>query len=89
MNTRGEFAVAGGLRAEPEEGLRKAAPAPGAEGPSCARNLNDKEKQMSLSKERKDDLERLCLRLRRDLVRLLYGIQTGHPGGSLSANHRK
>ena len=40
---------------------------------------------MSLSKERKDDLERLCLRLRRDLVRLLYGIQTGHPGGSLSA----
>ena len=38
---------------------------------------------MSLSKERKDELERLCLRLRQDLIRLLYGIQTGHPGGSL------
>ena len=44
---------------------------PGAAGRSCARNLNDKEKQMSLSKERKDELERLCLRLRQDLIRLL------------------
>jgi transketolase len=39
---------------------------------------------MSLSRERKNDLERLCLRLRQDLIRLLHAIQTGHPGGSLS-----
>ena len=40
---------------------------------------------MSLSKARKDYLEGLCLRLRQDLIKLLYGIQTGHPGGSLSS----
>lgn len=40
---------------------------------------------MSLSKERKDFLEGLCKRLRQDLIKLLYGIQTGHPGGSLSS----
>ena len=40
---------------------------------------------MSLSKERKDYLEGLCQRLRQDLIKLLYGIQTGHPGGSLSS----
>jgi transketolase len=39
---------------------------------------------MSLSRERKNELENLCLRLRQDLIRLLHGIQTGHPGGSLS-----
>lgn len=40
---------------------------------------------MSLSKARKDYLEGLCLRLRQDLIKLLYSIQTGHPGGSLSS----
>ena len=39
---------------------------------------------MSLSRQRKDDLEALRLRLRRDLIRVLHGIQTGHPGGSPS-----
>jgi transketolase len=46
--------------------------------------LNE-EDEMSLSRERKNELEELCLFLRRDLIRLLHGIQTGHPGGSLSA----
>ncbi len=40
---------------------------------------------MSLSKARKDYLEGLCQRLRQDLIKLLYSIQTGHPGGSLSS----
>jgi transketolase len=39
---------------------------------------------MSLSRERKNELEKLCLRLRQDLIRLLHGIQIGYPGGSLS-----
>lgn len=39
---------------------------------------------MSLSRRRKNELDALCLRLRRDLIRVLHGIQTGHPGGSLS-----
>ncbi len=40
---------------------------------------------MALSSQRKADLEQLCAQFRQDLIRLLYGIQTGHPGGSLSA----
>ena len=40
---------------------------------------------MGLGTERREKLERLCKRFRQDLVKLLYGIQTGHPGGSLSA----
>ena len=40
---------------------------------------------MSLSQERKTFLETLCTSLRQELIQLLYGIQTGHPGGSLSA----
>ena len=40
---------------------------------------------MSLSQERKTFLEALCTSLRQELIQLLYGIQTGHPGGSLSA----
>ena len=40
---------------------------------------------MSLSQERKTFLENLCKSLRQELIQLLYGIQTGHPGGSLSA----
>lgn len=35
-------------------------------------------------KERKDELENLCLKFRNDLIDLLHSIQTGHPGGSLS-----
>ena len=40
---------------------------------------------MSLSKERQTFLEGRCKQLRQDLIKLLYGIQTGHPGGSLSS----
>lgn len=40
---------------------------------------------MTLSKERKLELDGVCLELRRELIGLLHGIQTGHPGGSLSA----
>ena len=35
--------------------------------------------------ERKKELESLCRRLRIDLIDQLHKIQTGHPGGSLSA----
>jgi transketolase len=45
--------------------------------------LNE-EDEMSLSRQRKNELEVLCLRLRQDLIHVLHGIQTGHPGGSLS-----
>lgn len=37
-----------------------------------------------MTKERKDELQNLCLRFRNDLIDLLHSIQTGHPGGSLS-----
>lgn len=37
-----------------------------------------------MTKDRVDELQNLCLRFRNDLVDLLYSIQTGHPGGSLS-----
>lgn len=40
---------------------------------------------MSLRPGRKIYLERLCRKLRRDLISLLYSKQTGHPGGSLSS----
>lgn len=40
---------------------------------------------MGLSAERKEYLDGLCRRFRQDLIRLLHAIQTGHPGGSLSA----
>jgi transketolase len=39
---------------------------------------------MGLTAERKAYLEKLCQKFRRDVVDTLYGIQTGHPGGSLS-----
>jgi len=39
---------------------------------------------MSLSLSRKSQLEALCYKFRLDLINLLYSIQTGHPGGSLS-----
>ncbi len=39
---------------------------------------------MSLSRQRVLELESLCRSFRIDLIRLLYRIQTGHPGGSLS-----
>jgi transketolase len=41
--------------------------------------------QMTLEKERVEFLEKKCCQLRIDLVELLHSIQTGHPGGSLSA----
>lgn len=40
---------------------------------------------MSLSKEKRTFLEGLCKQFRIDLIELLHSIQTGHPGGSLSA----
>jgi transketolase len=40
---------------------------------------------MSLSAEKKEYLERLCNKFRVDLIEVLHEIQTGHPGGSLSA----
>ncbi len=40
---------------------------------------------MSLKPESKANLERLCAKFRQDLIKLLHGIQTGHPGGSLSS----
>lgn len=39
---------------------------------------------MSLSLERIEQLNALCKTFRTDLIELLYRIQTGHPGGSLS-----
>jgi transketolase len=40
---------------------------------------------MSLSAEKKDYLEKLCNKFRVELIEVLHEIQTGHPGGSLSA----
>ncbi|HHW67948.1 MAG: transketolase [Epulopiscium sp.] len=37
-----------------------------------------------MTKERKEELQKICLRFRNELIDLLYSIQTGHPGGSLS-----
>ncbi|NLJ88250.1 MAG: transketolase [Epulopiscium sp.] len=37
-----------------------------------------------MTKERKKELQDLCLKFRNDLIDILYSIQTGHPGGSLS-----
>jgi len=39
---------------------------------------------MPLTETRKRELDALCLQFRRDLLRLLHGVQSGHPGGSLS-----
>ncbi len=40
---------------------------------------------MSLRNENRKHLEGLCRKFRQDLIKLLHGIQTGHPGGSLSS----
>ena len=40
---------------------------------------------MGLSEGRVKELEELSGKLRKELIEILYGIQTGHPGGSLSA----
>lgn len=40
---------------------------------------------MSLSVQKKEYLDNLCKKFRIDLIKLLHSIQTGHPGGSLSA----
>ncbi|HOQ17314.1 MAG TPA: transketolase [Defluviitaleaceae bacterium] len=37
-----------------------------------------------MTKERKKELQDLCLKFRHDLIDILHSIQTGHPGGSLS-----
>ena len=37
-----------------------------------------------MTNERKEELQRQCSKFRNDLIDLLYSIQTGHPGGSLS-----
>lgn len=40
---------------------------------------------MSLQPEKKAQLEQRCKHFRQALITLLHGIQTGHPGGSLSS----
>ena len=37
-----------------------------------------------MTKEKKQELDALCLKFRRGLIEQLHAIQTGHPGGSLS-----
>lgn len=37
-----------------------------------------------MTKEKKKDLDDLCLKFRKNLIETLHSIQTGHPGGSLS-----
>lgn len=37
-----------------------------------------------MNKEKKEQLEMLCLSFRKTLIETLHSIQTGHPGGSLS-----
>ena len=37
-----------------------------------------------MREERKETLQKLCLVFRNKLIDLLYSVQTGHPGGSLS-----
>jgi len=39
---------------------------------------------MSITPEKKQEIDRLCLKFRRNLIETLHTIQTGHPGGSLS-----
>lgn len=39
---------------------------------------------MSISTQRVQELNELCTQMRVELIELLHGIQTGHPGGSLS-----
>ncbi|MFV0321935.1 MAG: transketolase [Alphaproteobacteria bacterium] len=34
--------------------------------------------------EKKQEIDKLCLSFRRDLIETLHAVQTGHPGGSLS-----
>jgi len=38
-----------------------------------------------MEKGRKEYLDGLCMKFRRDLISLLHSVQTGHPGGSLSS----
>lgn len=40
---------------------------------------------MPLPQERKQELDALCKKFRIDVVNTLHAVQTGHPGGSLSA----
>lgn len=41
-------------------------------------------RQQYMEKEKKEQLDALCLEFRKILIRTLHKIQTGHPGGSLS-----
>ncbi len=38
-----------------------------------------------MTEQRTKELKSLCKEFRKDLIQLLHSIQTGHPGGSLSA----
>lgn len=40
--------------------------------------------KMKLTQQRVDELNKLCHKFRRTLIDMLYKVQTGHPGGSLS-----
>ncbi len=40
---------------------------------------------MALTSQREAELKSLCAKFRAELIQLLHSIQTGHPGGSLSA----
>ena len=37
-----------------------------------------------MTNEKKQELDALCLKFRKNLIETLHSIQTGHPGGSLS-----
>jgi transketolase len=39
---------------------------------------------MSVTQRRADEISGICAEMRRELIKLLFKIQTGHPGGSLS-----
>ena len=41
-------------------------------------------KGITMTDEKKKELEALCLEFRKCLIETLHSIQTGHPGGSLS-----
>ena len=40
---------------------------------------------MGMTPEKRQELDQLCLKFRKILIETLHGIQTGHPGGSLSS----
>ena len=40
---------------------------------------------MPITTQKRDELDKICLKFRRKLIEVLHAKQTGHPGGSLSA----